>query len=813
MRPFALLKHVPQMKRERPIARFIPFSSQIDPTTIKLRTGDYMRLWRIAGISHESADPREIQIRMDGINQLYRSIGTANVAIWTHNVSRKMSDRLVADYDNSFCRHLDKKYYDSLSGHRMMANELYLAIIYRPVVGKVEKAFHRATRRTIEDIRREESEALKKVEEIADVVGQSLRRYDIEPLGTYRNTKGVMFSSALEFLAFLINGEWQQIPVPKGPLNEYAPTSRLFFGSEFIEMRCSSGETRYAAALDFKDYPGASEPGMLDALMYENYEYVLTQSFSFMSKYDAKNFLDRQAKQLQNAADAATSQIEDMYEALDQLVSGEFAMGQYHASMMVFGADLKDVNANVASARASLQDQGFLTARVDLSLEAVFWAQLPGNWQYRPRIATLTSKNFAGLSSFHNFSCGKRDNNPWGQAVTLLKTPSRQPYYFNFHSTNMEEDSEDKKALGNTKIIGQSGSGKTVLLGMLLAQAQKYRPTCVFFDKDRGAEILIRVMRGKYLAIENGKPSGFNPFQMEPKEDNVLFLESLVKVLATERGRHLSTKDEQQITDAVRTVMRMPEGLRRLSTVRQNLIDTEEESVAKRLAKWCQSGSLSWVLDNPVDQLNFTSHTLYGFDGTEFLDNPEVRTPISMYLLHRMESIIDGRRFVYFMDEFWKWLLDPYFSDFAFNKQKTIRKQNGLGVFATQSAVDVLESPISRSIIEQCATDIYLPNPKADKKEYMEGFKVSETEFEIIRNLGEDSRMFLVKQGHSGTVASLDLRGFDDELVVLSGSLDNVALLDQIMASVGDDPDVWLPRLLQQCRERINGKGGNSCTR
>ena len=153
-----------------------------------------------------------------------------------------------------------------------------------------------------------------------------------------------------------------------------------------------------------------------------------------------------------------------------------------------------------------------------------------------------------------------------------------------------------------------------------------------------------------------------------------------------------------------------------------------------------------------------------------------------MYLLHRMESIIDGRRFIYYMDEFWKWLLDDAFSDFAFNKQKTIRKQNGLGVFATQSPSDVLKSPIARALIEQCATEIYLPNPKADFNEYVEGFKLTEAEFEIIKNFNEDSRMFLIKQGHHSAIAKLDLTGFDDELAVLSGSSDNVELLHEILA-------------------------------
>ena len=796
------LKYTLQTNRERPAAGFIPLSSHIDPKTIKTRNGDFLRVWRIGGISHESADPQDIQVRMDGINQLYRSIGTANVAVWTHNVRRCVTDRLTAHYDNSFCRHLDRKYYDSFSGYRMMANELYLTVVYRPVLSRVIKAFSRAGKRTIDEIRREEKEALKAVEEISNVVEQSLKRYDVEALGAYE-ISGVTFSSALEFFGFLINGEWQRIPLPKGPLNEYLTTSRLFFGSESVEIRCSSGDTRFASALDFKDYPSVSEPGMLDGLMYENYEYILAQSFSFMSKYDAKKFLDHQSKQLENAQDAATSQIEEMYEALDQLISGEFNMGEYHSSMMIFGSDIRALNGNVASARAGLQDQGFLTAKVDLSLEALYWAQLPGNWRYRPRIARLTSRNFAGLNSYHNFASGKRDGNPWGQAVTLLKTPSGQPYYFNFHSTRTEEDSEDKKVLGNTKIIGQSGSGKTVLLSMLLCQSQKYKPTCVFFDKDRGAEIVIRAMGGKYLAIENGKPSGFNPFQIESTESNILFLEALVKNLVAGQGGHLSAKDEQEIAHAIRTVMRMPLELRRISTVQQNLIDIGDESVAKRLRKWCHGGSLSWVLDNDYDEMDFSTHTTYGFDGTEFLDNPEVRTPISMYLLHRMEAIIDGRRFMYFMDEFWKWLLDDYFSDFAFNKQKTIRKQNGLGVFATQSPSDVLKSTVSRAIIEQCATDIYLPNPKADRAEYVEGFKLSETEFDIVSNLGEDSWMFLVKQGHNSAIASLDLRGFDDELVVLSGSLDNLALLDEIMADVGDDPETWLPLLQQRVRDRV----------
>lgn len=805
-------EHFNVINKERVIANFIPYSSHVSDTTIVTKAGDYMRIWKVAGISHESADPVTIQLRMDQLNTLLRSIASEHVAIWTHNIRRKISDRLEANFENNFCRAFDKKYYDSFVGYRMMANALYFTLIYRPHPGLFAKGLSKSSRRSIEEIKKEQEDAIYKLDELAYQVEAGLRAYGLEALTTYEDDNKVLCSQVLEFLHFLISGEWQKVRVPQAPLHAYLGTSWIFVGAETIEIRTVQ-HARYAQALDFKDYMSHTEPGLLNALMYEDYEYVMTQSYSFFSKQGAKKYLERQQKQLRNTEDGSATQIQEMTTAIDELIQGEFAMGEYHYSLLIFGDSVEKVRRNTASAKSIVQDLGFLAALVSTATDAVFYAQLPCNWFYRPRIAGLTSKNFAALSSFHNFSTGKREGNPWGQAVTLFKTPSGQPIYFNFHASREEEDNYGQSLLGNTEVIGQSGSGKTVLLGMLLCQSQKYIHKApmgyanIFFDKDRGAEILIRAIGGKYLTLENGKPTGFNPFHMEATEDNILFLEKLVMKLVSENNQSVTTSDEMRISQAVRTVMRMPKNLRRLSTVTQNMteggdVEARENSIIKRLSKWCGEGALGWVLDNPTDQLDFTTHTTYGFDGTAFLDNEMVRTPISLYLLHRMESIIDGRRFIYFMDEFWKWLLDDAFSDFAFNKQKTIRKQNGLGVFATQSPSDVLKSPIARAIIEQCATEIYLPNPRADFKEYIEGFKVTESEFKLIRNLGEDSRMFLVKQGHSSAIAKLDLSGFEEELAVLSGNAENVELLDSIVEEVGDDPGIWLPIFHARRKER-----------
>ncbi len=156
-------------------------------------------------------------------------------------------------------------------------------------------------------------------------------------------------------------------------------------------------------------------PGSLDDLMREPYEFIETQSFTILSRPDAKTVMERQTRQLLATEDAAGSQIAAMDQALDELISGRFAYGEYHYSLVVFADSLDEVGKSLAAARSKLNDGGFQATLVDLVADAAWFAQMPGNWRYRPRAANLTSRNFAGLSAFHGYLTGKRDGNPWGK--------------------------------------------------------------------------------------------------------------------------------------------------------------------------------------------------------------------------------------------------------------------------------------------------------------------------------------------------------------------------------------------------------------
>jgi type IV secretion system protein VirB4 len=261
--------------------------------------------------------------------------------------------------------------------------------------------------------------------------------------------------------------------------------------------------------------------------------------------------------------------------------------------------------------------------------------------------------------------------------------------------------------------------------------------------------------------------------------------------------------DERAVSEAVRAVASMPRALRHLTTVRQNLPTSGDNSLYERLGRWCRGGALGWVFDEADDRMGEAAALhIVGFDYTDFLKLEEVRTPMMMCLMDLMESMVDGRRLIYVISEFWKALGDPFFASFARDKQKTIRKHNGLGIFDTQSPSDVLKHANGRTLVEQSVTKICLANPDAQFDEYVEGFGLTAAEYETVKSLQPTSRRFLVKQGSRSAVCELDLQGMDGVITVLSGSAENVVLLDRIRGEVGDDVTDWFPLLMKAVRER-----------
>jgi type IV secretion system protein VirB4 len=465
--------------------------------------------------------------------------------------------------------------------------------------------------------------------------------------------------------------------------------------------------------------------------------------------------------------------------------------GYHHMSICVFESSVSRLNRAVSDVQSELSRMSVVPVRESLNMEPAFWAQLPGNFSYIARRGLISSANFAGLFSGHNFPSGETQGLHWKKPIAIVETANQTAYNFSFHVNDS----------GNFTIVGPTGSGKTAAMAFLMAQSMRIRPRprCIYFDKDRGADIFIRALGGHYEVLEPGTPTGFAPLQIDDTPANRAFANTLLSYLLNPTEGALSASEKIVIADAVGLLFEFPRerrSLKMLTEVLRGRLQPGENDLARRLEPWLDPANKGWLFNNPVDRLDFSSQVI-GFDMTSVLDDPETRTAALMYLFHRIEGVLDGTPTMIFLDEGWKLLDDAVFPAFLRDLLKTIRKKNGIVGFGTQSAADIVESSISSAIIEQTTSNIFLPNAKASAAVYRDHFLLSAKEFDFIKTAPPESRAMLVKRANDSVVVKLDLSSMPDLMKVLSGRIETVRECEELRARYGDDPAQWLSRFTE----------------
>jgi type IV secretion system protein VirB4 len=452
--------------------------------------------------------------------------------------------------------------------------------------------------------------------------------------------------------------------------------------------------------------------------------------------------------------------------------------------------DIKELENILAVTSVEVTNSGGIGIREKVNMEPAFWGQLPGNFDFLVRRSTINTLNLAAFNSMHNYPVGKQTGNHWGDAVTVLDTQSGTPYYFNFHVRDV----------GHTTIIGPTGAGKTVLMNFLCAQSQRHKCRLFFFDKDRGAEIFIRALGGQYTIIDPGKKCSFNPLKLPDTGENRTFLLEWLKQLVSTNKEVINSDDISMLSNAINGNYKLDYKDRKLSNIAPFLGLSGPGTLAGRVSMWIGKGSHARIFDNDEDLIDFGKSNIFGFEMAELLKDSASLGPVLSYVFHRINLSLDGTASMIVLDEAWALIDNPIFAPKIKDWLKVLRKLNTFVVFATQSVEDASKSSISDTLIQQTATQIFLPNLKATSV-YRTTFMLSAREFELVKSIDPGSRYFLVKQNNASVIARVDLSGMSDVVNILSGRANTVGILDEVRKEFGDDANIWMPIFNKRIQE------------
>jgi len=789
-------------KTEARISKHLPFAYLEEDNLIRTKNGDFMAVLKIEGISWDTLEDRELNFQQTLRAQLFGALADPRFAVY-HTIIRSQAKTLMnSTYHSPIAQQINSAYQQSLAERPVFVNDLYLVLILKGagskgnrITSRFKQWFSQVSHRlaqTQEDLIRQD--AIKTLHEVTLRFLAVLEKYKIRKLQHFTTAEGT-FSEQLQFLGRLINWQDQPMLAIDSDISQYLPKQQLFFGAKAIESLDNLDQSRFATVLSLKEYPNSTYPGMMDYLLQLPVELIVTQSFAPLHRRQSRENLELQLRRLHQARDPDQKGIQQLQQALGQVVSGEFGFGFHHLTVLVLADDLAQLEKNVAMVDKRLSECGIVAVRERLNLEAAFWAQFPGNFHYIVRKTPITTDNFAALCSLNNDPVGHPSGNHWGEAVTLLKTPSNLPYYFNFHAPGSD--------VGHTLILGMTGSGKTLLTCFLIAATMKFQTRVFYFDKDHGAEAFMRSLGADYINIGQGRSAGLNPLQLPPTPQNRRFLADWLGSLLTAFGDPLTSDDLAIIHNAVQlNYDKLAPEQRTLKNLAEAFGRAGPGTLRHRIDQWHSGQAFSEYFGSEQDHLRL-DNPCYCFEMGYLLQraNTTALPSVLLYLFYRIELALEhsgNKPTIICLDEAWSLLNNPIFSENIKNWLKTFRKRNAIVLMLSQEVSDITGADVSASINAETITKIFFPDPAPNKEIYNNIFQLSEREIALLKEYSAGKRYFLIKQPHESAFASLDLTGMLEWIPLLSSNTATTQLLYRLIKEHGQNPEAWVPHYLQQ---------------
>ncbi|NRB11041.1 MAG: VirB4 family type IV secretion/conjugal transfer ATPase, partial [Rickettsiaceae bacterium] len=648
--------------------------------------------------------------------------------------------------------------------------------------------------------------ASNKLTKLTDNILESLNEFGATKLGI-KFVDDQCFSEPMFLYRRIIQLNENECLLPITDISKALASHNYAVGSDKIEV-IGDGQKRFAAILSIKEYQEvASDP--IDLFLQIPVEMITTEVFYFVNRKEIAPIFKDQDYILKVSKNDELREFKELDKILDDKEEIKNKFCQQQISVMVIADDVEHLDQQIIKASQKLASIGIVHVREDINLEKTFWAQLPANFSYLSRMQPTIIDNVAALASLHNSPTGNQYN-PWGKAITLLRTEKGTPYFMNFHDSNGET---------NNCIIGTKKSGKTTLLNFLISEADKFNPSIFYVSDDLSSGLFIKAKGGKWL--QDSKQI-INPLLIQNSDKAQGFLVEFFKIIGNHYIKPINETGLTELTNLASDVLKLEPDKRKLSQIISNIQDPD---LKKRFTVYDKDQKYYQIFESDTN-FNLEDGSITGVSLREFNDAAftkkhyprekklldqfeyELNTMRSVkaaivFCLHYLFNDSTSNRKIFTIDNLHHLLNLKYFSGLITPMYQDLKENDG--IFITTVDIENLQKLYEeedqvqkQQWLTEVKTNFIIP-PDAKVPNIANILNLTEEEAKKLTKLNALARTFLIKQDDKAISSELSIGGLRGLTRILSSTKVERDIYVEIVKKHGDkDPKDWVGALYEE---------------
>ena len=773
------------------LSSYVPWICLIDKGVVLNKNGTLQKTLKYRGYDLDSSTVYELKNINAKLNDVIKRLGQG----WSLNVEarrKRCTDYIEAKNEILAIDIIEKERKLNFLENEHFESEYYLTIVQliptdnSKKVGEIFLEYAKKSEildKTLENFNKE----FKKILNLFKEIFLEVTELDDEETYTYLHS--------------CVSTKTDKVVVPEIPyaMANYLCDSDLVGG---LKPKLRGKEIR---CISIQGFPNYTVPGFFDVLNRLNIPYRWITRFLMLSKLEALSKMERKYKNIfsqrlslfQRVYAELTGEKEENSRKLNEdalnkanevrtqiaLTTGDYvSQGFYTCTLIVDGDSIDEVEERVDVISKTINNMGFITIEESINSVEAFLGSIPGNITNNirmPILNTITLSHLLPVSSvWGGDSWNKHLNAP---PLIYTKTKGSTPFRFNIHI-------ED---IGHSAIVGPTGYGKSVLLGLIASSFIKYKDSRVyFFDKDASSRVLTYAVGGEFHDLGNDELS-FQPLaNIEIVEEKEWAYGWILEILEQENIK-VSPTQKEKIWKALDNLAKTPIEFRTISNFYTSVNDRE---IKEALIPYKIGGALGKYFDSDKDTLNFSRWQV--FEMNQVINNKKGITPLLSYIFRRIENSLDGNPCIIILDECWMFFDNPIFAAKIREWLKVLRKKNCSVIFATQELGDILNSKLFTTVLDACQTKVFLPNPNAFADNYIpiyQKFGLNKTEIEIISKATK-KKEYYYKSTKGSRLFELDLKEKTLSLIASSdlAKQNKAKELKEIYRDANDFTREWL---------------------